>query len=113
MVHRTRSDGPSDRSPRHTVCYRKRQFFKKRDYNMIRKAIISLLALAAIALALPRATLARDSHHRSHVGLGYGPYGPPHDGYRPYFDSCHSVRYRVVTASGSHITCGWGPQWFN
>jgi hypothetical protein len=80
---------------------------------VVQKAIIPLLASATIALALPTAILARGAHHRSHVGLGYGSYGPVYDGYRPYADSCHSVRYRVVTPSGSHITCGWGPQWFN
>jgi hypothetical protein len=80
---------------------------------VVRKAIIPLLALAAIALASPTAIFARGTHQRSYVGLGYGRYGPPHDGYRPYADSCHSVRYHVVTPSGSHIICGWGPQWFN
>jgi hypothetical protein len=75
--------------------------------------IIPLLALTIIAVTSTTATFARGSHYRARVGLGYGPYGPPYDGYRPYADSCHSVRYRVVTPSGSHITCGWGPQWFN
>jgi hypothetical protein len=80
---------------------------------VVRKAIIPLLALTAVGLASPTTIYARGTHHRSHVGLGHGPYGPPFVGYRPYADSCQSVRYRVATPSGSQIVCGWNWKWFN
>jgi hypothetical protein len=70
---------------------------------VIRKAIIPLLALTVIAVTSPTATFARGGHYRAHVG--YGPYGPVYDGYRPYADSCHTVRYRVATPYGWRITC--------
>jgi hypothetical protein len=65
-----------------------------------RKTLISLLALTVMAVTSPTAIFARGSHHRTH-----GPYGPPYDGYRPYADSCLTVRYRVATPYGWRVTC--------
>ena len=73
---------------------------KREGQNVDRKTLISLLALAAMAVTSPTATFARGSHYRTRA-----PYGPVYVGYRPYADSCLTVRYRVATPYGWRIAC--------